>query len=231
MDGSSSDRFQIPAGYKYMSVINNTDNTLYIYQERRSDNVPQDALIKVPTYTQQTLPISTERFDITIFYTDGGGAGTKKAEVIFSVENLGIQGTLGTAISGTITLGADGVGLARQTQLPGELGGAGGLKVELLNGGTVVVSGAIEVTNDEGNPLPVSGSVDIVTIPSLPAGTNNIGDVDVLSLPPIPAGTNNIGDVDVLTLPDMNIAAKTAIKVTAGASGDQTVRGDSSRYN
>ena len=43
--------------------------------------------------------------------------------------------------------------------------------------------------------------VDVITLPSIPAGTNNIGDVDVLSLPALPAGTNNIGDVDVLTLP------------------------------
>lgn len=45
--------------------------------------------------------------------------------------------------------------------------------------------------------------VDVLTLPSIPAGTNNIGDVDVLSLPAIPAGTNNIGDVDVLTLPSI----------------------------
>ena len=50
----------------------------------------------------------------------------------------------------------------------------------------------------------VAGSeaqVDVVTLPSIPAGSNNIGDVDVLTLPAIPAGTNNIGDVDVLTVP------------------------------
>lgn len=55
---------------------------------------------------------------------------------------------------------------------------------------------------------PVSGTfwqatqpVSIATLPSLAAGTNNIGDVDVLTLPALPAGSNNIGDVDVLTLP------------------------------
>lgn len=47
----------------------------------------------------------------------------------------------------------------------------------------------------------VSGNeaqVDVITLPSLPAGTNNIGDVDILS---IAAGDNNIGNVDVVTLP------------------------------
>jgi hypothetical protein len=62
----------------------------------------------------------------------------------------------------------------------------------------------------------VSGSeqqVDVVTLPALAAGTNNIGDVDVASIAAgdnnignvdlasaIPAGTNNIGDVDVLSI-------------------------------
>lgn len=49
----------------------------------------------------------------------------------------------------------------------------------------------------------VAGSeaqVDVITLPALPAGTNNIGDVDVLTLPALPAGTNNIGDVDVLSI-------------------------------
>lgn len=43
--------------------------------------------------------------------------------------------------------------------------------------------------------------VDVVTLPALPAGTNNIGDVDVLSLPAIPTGSNTIGNVGVLSLP------------------------------
>lgn len=42
--------------------------------------------------------------------------------------------------------------------------------------------------------------VDVITLPAIPAGTNNIGDVDVLTLPALPTGTNNIGDVDVLTI-------------------------------
>lgn len=43
--------------------------------------------------------------------------------------------------------------------------------------------------------------VDILTLPALSAGTNNIGDVDVLTLPALPAGNNNIGDVDIASLP------------------------------
>ena len=45
--------------------------------------------------------------------------------------------------------------------------------------------------------------MDVLSLPALPAGTNNIGDVDVLSLPTLPAGDNNIGNVDVVTLPTL----------------------------
>ena len=54
-------------------------------------------------------------------------------------------------------------------------------------------NGTGAIAGDAANGL----DVDVTRLPSLPAGTNNIGDVDVLSLPSIPAGTNNIGDVDI----------------------------------
>ena len=52
---------------------------------------------------------------------------------------------------------------------------------------------AIPVT-DNGGSLTVDGTV---SINSIPAGTNNIGDVDVVSLPSLPAGTNTIGNVKI----------------------------------
>jgi len=48
--------------------------------------------------------------------------------------------------------------------------------------------------------LGTNNDVTLATLPSLVAGTANIGDVDVLTLPPLVAGTANIGDVDVLTV-------------------------------
>jgi hypothetical protein len=42
------------------------------------------------------------------------------------------------------------------------------------------------------------GDVNILSLPSLPAGNNNIGDVDIAS---IAAGDNNIGNVDIVTMP------------------------------
>ncbi len=114
MNGSSSEHITIPTGYKFLSMINNTDNVIYVYAETRTTNEPQYALVKVPNYTSLTIPIDG-RVKYTFFYTDGGGADPKKAEFIYSVENLQINSLLGTQIAGTVTIGADGVGLARQT--------------------------------------------------------------------------------------------------------------------
>ena len=52
---------------------------------------------------------------------------------------------------------------------------------------------------DDGTIASFASFVHVVALPSIPAGTNNIGDVDIAS--ELPAGTKNIGDVDVLTLP------------------------------
>lgn len=70
------------------------------------------------------------------------------------------------------------------------------------------------------NPLPVSGTVTINTIP---AGNNNIGDVDIAS---IAAGDNNIGNVDVLTLPSLPAGTNAIGKLAANDGvdiGDVTI--------
>lgn len=80
--------------------------------------------------------------------------------------------------------------------------------------------------------IAVTG-IPVTTLPTLPSGTNNIGDVDVLTMPAvalaagaaaigtvgvtsIAAGTNNIGDVDVLTLPNVTLAAGTNTNEVVG---------------
>lgn len=84
---------------------------------------------------------------------------------------------------------------------------ASGATVPVSNAGLTALNGAISGTEVQ---------VDVLTLPAIPAGNNNIGDVDIASiaagdnnignvdvvtLPSIPAGTNNIGDVDVLSVP------------------------------
>lgn len=80
-------------------------------------------------------------------------------------------------------------------------------------------SGGTQADVTAANALKVDGSAvtQPVSLPSIPAGSNNIGDVDVLSLPALPAGTNNIGDVDVLTLPVLTPPSIT--KGTQGSTG------------
>lgn len=101
------------------------------------------------------------------------------------------------------------------------------MQVDVLTMPTVAVTGTFwQATQPVSGTFwqatqPVSGTVaatqsgtwnigTITTLPSIPAGTNNIGDVDVLSLPALPAGSNNIGDVDVLTMPTVTIVGSAA---------------------
>lgn len=75
---------------------------------------------------------------------------------------------------------------------------------------------------DGGNLLVQIESLPSVTLTSLPAGNNNIGDVDIVTMPSVtvnslPAGTNNIGDVDVVTMPNVK---PNALKIKAVNSYD-----------
>jgi hypothetical protein len=77
-----------------------------------------------------------------------------------------------------------------------------------------VVVGGTDGTNVRHLKTDTSGElqVDVLTLPAIPAGTNNIGDVDVLT---IAAGDNNIGNVDIVTMPNVTLAATTnTIEVT-----------------
>lgn len=47
------------------------------------------------------------------------------------------------------------------------------------------------------------GKVEVTSLPSLPSGSSIIGTVGVNQLPALPAGTNNIGDVDIASLPEL----------------------------
>lgn len=66
--------------------------------------------------------------------------------------------------------------------------------------------------------------VDVLTLPALSAGTNNIGDVDVLSLPSLPAGSNSIGvlgansGVDIGDVTINNAAGASAVNIQDGGN-------------
>lgn len=218
MNGSGLSYVDIPPGMNFVSIINNSDNTIEIYQDKRTaaDSNVKDTLVTVPYFTQLTVPLRRGT-DVTFIYSDGGAIGTKKAVVIFCSENLNITGVLGNPSSGgSVTLQADGVGLARQSQLPLALGTSGGLKVEVQGTTPVSIAGQVEVMNDTGNPIPV-GITGV--LPALSAGTNNIGDVDVLTLPSLPTGANTIGKVNIAP---SGIGGFTIARVKAAATTNAT---------
>jgi hypothetical protein len=151
-----------------------------------------------------------------------GIAGTASADVItvqgitsmtpLLVNGSGVtQPVSGTvAISGTVTVGSHAVTNAG-TFLVQE-NGAALTALQLIDDAIATIGSAITtkgnaIAGTDGTNARIiktdsSGElqVDVLTLPALAAGTNNIGDVDVLSLPALAAGTNNIGDVDVLSI-------------------------------
>jgi hypothetical protein len=61
--------------------------------------------------------------------------------------------------------------------------------------------------------------VNVITLPAIPAGNNNIGDVDVVTLPAIPTGTNTIGGV---TLPRSSTVTTSGAHTTSGTPSTAT---------
>lgn len=108
-----------------------------------------------------------------------------------------------------------------------EIGGVKYPRVKLTQGAdgssTDVSSAAplqVTLANTGANTTPVVvdlGANNDVTVTSISAGDNNIGNVDIASA--IPAGTNNIGDVDVLTVPADPFGANADAAATAGSTG------------
>lgn len=109
-----------------------------------------------------------------------------------------------------------------------------GNQISSFGGGTQYTDGAAEAAptgtvamgTDGSNVFAVhtdtSGDlqVDVLTLPAIPAGNNNIGDVDIAS---IAAGDNNIGNVDVVTLPSIpagnnNIGDVDVASIAAGTN-------------
>ena len=78
-----------------------------------------------------------------------------------------------------------------------------------------VTSGGVLVPVRVDDDGIVSVSSAVSSLPSLPAGDNNIGNVDVVTLPTLPAGNNNIGNVDIVTLPALPTGTNEIGKIQA----------------
>lgn len=165
--------------------------------------------------------------------SDGVGISSVGSTIVSTEEITTLNGGAASAqhvqrITPTvITANGTAVDVTAAAPLPVTISG-GATAANQATGNTALsaIQTAVEALDNaiSGNEM----QVDVLTLPALPAGTNNIGDVDVLSLPALPAGTNNIGDVDVLTLPtlpagDNNIGNVDVLTLPALAAGNNNI--------
>lgn len=110
---------------------------------------------------------------------------------------------------------------ANQSTMIGHLDGVEGL-LGTIDGDTGNISTKIDTL--AGAVAGTEVQVDVLTLPPIPAGTNNIGDVDILT---IAAGDNNIGNVDIVTMPNVTLAAGTNTNEVVGdVAQDAAVAGN-----
>jgi hypothetical protein len=164
MQGNGIQVFEIPTGLNYVAVLNNTDNTIEVYQKMVTASDLQDALIQIVPYQNLTVPVRQgggQQF--TVIWMDGGAVSEKRVSLIFADENLNINSqTVTGAGSSNVSIVSESVGLARQNQFPAALSAGGNFKVELQNSAVpVTVSGNVEITNDSGSAVPVSNATQL----------------------------------------------------------------------
>lgn len=157
------------------------------------------------------IPVSDGGGSLTVDGTVTANAGTNLNTSALALEAGGNLAAAATSLS--VIDDWDETDRAKVNVIVGQAGvaaGAGAVgatvqRVTLASDDPAVASLGLLDNAIAGNEM----QVDVITLPALPAGSNNIGDVDVLTLPALPAGTNNIGDVDVLTLPAIPAGANT----------------------
>lgn len=128
-------QFSIPRLYKFVSILNSTDNEIQLYDDTRplASADLRDCLINVVAGQNITVPLRNDNaLDYTIIYKSGGMINEKRLTIIFSSENLNINSTVPQAGADAVSIIGDSVGLARQAQLPSTLDG-GALRVNVQN--------------------------------------------------------------------------------------------------
>lgn len=172
---------------------------------------------------QQTQTTALQLLDDTV-YTDGTGTPSKA---------IGIAGTDGTNPQ---IIKTDSAGELQVDVLTSALptGAATAANQSTSNTALAAIQAAVEIIDNA-----ISGSeiqADVLTLPALPAGTNNIGDVDVLTLPAIPTGDNSIGRVkltdgtDVADVLDLTNSNPLTVAIVDGAGSQITSFGGGTQY-
>lgn len=202
--------------------------------QRDENSVPAMGGIDTTDPTQ-VLPLeidpATGRLLVTAIITSGGsgGAGTEYTD-----------GDADGTPTGTAILGFDGTNLRAVTtdaqgdlqvdvlSLPTVTVQATDLDIRVLNSatdsvtvtGTVGVDGAVEITNDSGNPIPVNATdfdirnlvfaTDKVDVSGSTLGANSGVDIGDVTVNGLPNDTYSVVSVDATTIGDTNIATTTA---------------------
>lgn len=161
------------------------DDTVYTDDDDWTDGVSKHILVGG---LFQSVPQSITDGDVGPILLDGNG------RVVTSVASLPAlaAGTNNIGDVDVLTLPADPLGTNADAAVTA--GGAGSIsgKLRQISSDISAIKTSVQLLDDG-----VSGTefqVDVVTLPSIPAGTNNIGDVDVLS---IAAGNNIIGQMKI----------------------------------
>ncbi|MNM27075.1 hypothetical protein D3C81_375580 [compost metagenome] len=193
--------FTIPTGLLFVSVLNSTNNAVELYQEITTMEKanPVYSVIQNSPYYNQTVPLRDTGTDFTLIFRAGGGTEPKILTLIFSTVNLQINGPTyqpgGTSNTAIIS---DSVGLAKGSQFPSALGSGGGIKTEIINTPSVTVSGGVEVNNDTGNPIPITGSVT-ATISGTPAVNIGTPTVNIGTIPEVEIKNDSASAIPITT--------------------------------
>lgn len=126
------------------------------------------------------VPVLTVRRD-----TAASSAGTDGDYATFNTDDTGRLWVNGSGVTqpvsaASLPLPTGASTSANQTTVIGHVDGVEGL-LTTIDADTGTIAGAVSGTEMQ---------VDVLTLPAIPAGTNNIGDVDVLSLVPGTGATN-----------------------------------------
>lgn len=207
-------------------VDTDLQNILSVLPPSRGAQTGADSL-SIVIASSHNVPVVNGGSSLSV--DDGGGSLTVDGTVTINAIPAGTN-NIGDVDIASIAAGDNNIGNVDVVTLPSipagnnNIGDVDVASLPALVAGTAIIG---KVGIDQTTPGTTNG---VQINAALPAGTNaigklaansgvDIGDVDVTSLPSIPAGTNNIGDVDVLTLPADPLGANADATVAAGATG------------
>lgn len=162
------------------------DDIVYVDDADFTDNTSKFALVGG---VYQNIPQSITDGDVGPVLLDSNG---RQVVAVASLPALA-AGTANIGDVDVLTLPADPLGANADASIAAGAAGSMSAKLRLMTSQLDAIKTAVEIIDNS-----VSGAetqVDIVTMPSIPAGNNNIGDVDLASA--VPAGDNVIGRVKI----------------------------------